>query len=75
MRCPVCGGDFPKLTGHECEQSTIDQIFEIRMRNNIPWKRLMEIALKHAPEEARDVLHQINKNDRAISDLMEKLEK
>lgn len=76
IRCPVCGGDFPKLTGHECgKQSTIDEIFAIRVANNVPWKRLMEIALKHAPEETKEVLRQINANDRKISDLLGELAK
>jgi len=59
----------------EIAQHTIDEIFAVRVRNNIPWKRLMEIALKHAPEEAREALRQINENDRAISDLLGELVK
>lgn len=57
------------------ETSLIDEIFAVRVRNNIPWKRLMEIALKHAPDETREALRQINENDRAISDLLGELVK
>ena len=35
----------------------------------------MEIALKHSPEETREVLRSINATDRAVSDLLEKLAK
>lgn len=57
------------------EPSLIDQIFLIRVRNNIPWKRLMEIALKYAPEETRAALREINANDRKVSDLLAELVK
>lgn len=57
------------------EQSTIDEIFAIRVANNVPWKRLMEIALKHAPDETRAVLREINENDRKVSDLLGELAK
>ena len=53
----------------------VDSIFAIRVRNNVPWKRLMEIALKHAPDETRAVLREINANDRAVSDLLGELAK
>lgn len=56
-------------------QQIIDRIFAVRVRNNIPWKRLMEIALRHAPDEARAALREINENDRAISDLLGELVK
>lgn len=57
------------------EQETIDQIFWVRVQNNVPWKRLMEIALEHAPEETKAVLREINKNDRKVSDLLAELAK
>lgn len=57
------------------EQDIIDEIFAVRVRNNIPWKQLMEIALKHAPDETREALRQINENDRVISDLLGELVK
>lgn len=57
------------------EQDTINEIFAIRVANNVPWKRLMEIALKHAPDETRAVLREINANDRKVSDLLGELAK
>lgn len=57
------------------EAQIIDDIFAIRVRNNVPWKRLMEIAMKHAPEETKAALRDINTNDQAISGLMGELAK
>lgn len=57
------------------EAALIDEIFSVRVRNNIPWKRLIEIAMKHAPDETKAALRDINANDRAISDLMTELAK
>jgi hypothetical protein len=57
------------------EDEIIDTIFTLRIMNNIPWKRLMQIALKHAPDETKEVLRAINANDRAISDLLGELAK
>lgn len=58
---------------NERDQKLIDEIFDVRVINNIPWKRLMEIALKHAPEEAKAALRQVNVNDRRVSELLGKL--
>ena len=52
------------------EQDIIDKIFAIRVRNNLPWKRLIEIAMTHAPEETKAALAQINANDGLISTLV-----
>lgn len=57
------------------DQEIIDQIFWVRVQNNVPWKSLMEIALEHAPEETKAVLREINKNDRKVSDLLGELAK
>ncbi len=54
-------------------QTIVDEIFAIRIRNNAPWQRLMEIAMRHAPEETKEALRQINENDREVSALMEAL--
>lgn len=57
------------------EQLLIDSIFKIRVANNIPWKRLMEIAMEHEPEETKAALRDINHNDRMISILVGDLTK
>jgi len=53
----------------------IDRIREVRSHNNIEWMRILEIALKHAPEETKKVLREINNNDRQVSDLLGELAK
>ena len=54
---------------------TIVQIAEVRAANNKLWMRLLDIAIKHAPDEAKTVLKAINHNDRAIGLLLEDLTK
>lgn len=53
----------------------IDLIFKTRVRNNIPWRRLMEIALEHAPDETKIVLREISANDTVVSTLLSELTK
>jgi hypothetical protein len=55
------------------QQSIIDTIFAVRVANNMPWKRLMEIALRCAPEETKAALREINENDHAVAKLVEQL--
>jgi hypothetical protein len=45
------------------DEEMLDRIFEIRRANNIPWRRLMFLALKHAPEEAKAAIREIADND------------
>lgn len=52
------------------EQEIVDNIFKVRVKNNLPWKRLMELALKHAPAEAKAALQEINENDLLVATLM-----
>jgi Na+/serine symporter len=55
------------------DNDIIKQIRQVRAWNNIEWMKILEIALKHAPEETKKVLREINKNDREISDLLEQI--
>lgn len=55
------------------DDEIIDRIFEIRVGNNVPWKELMKIALRAAPEETRQVLRNIRLNDFYVTDLMGQL--
>jgi Na+/serine symporter len=52
------------------DNDIIKQIRQVRAWNNIEWMKILEIALKHAPEETKKVLREINNNDREISDLL-----
>jgi len=57
------------------EQQTIGQITALRARNNDLWMKLLEIALATAPAGTKEVLRQINENDREISGLLGELAK
>lgn len=53
--------------------TTIRQIGDIRANNNVLWMRLLELALEHAPTDAKAALRQINANDLAVSMLLARL--
>ena len=57
------------------DDEIIDHIFAVRVVNNVPWKKLMKIAFKYAPDEARAAMREVNGNDRRISDLVGELSK
>lgn len=57
------------------ENLPITKIGLIRARNNDLWMKLLEIALVTAPDETKEVLRQINENDRKVSDLLGELAK
>ena len=41
----------------------IDAIEEVRSKNNVNWMDILRLALKHAPEETKDLIKKINKSD------------
>jgi|GEM_PF-1293249 len=51
----------------------VDEIENVRSRNNVNWMDLLRIGLTHAPEETKRVLRRINADDGKISDLFKKL--
>jgi len=51
----------------------VDEIENVRSRNNVNWMDLLRIGLTHAPEETKRVLRRINADDGKISDLFRKL--
>ena len=51
----------------------IDAVEEVRSKNNKNWMDILRVAFKHAPEEARPILAEINKNEEKISMLLDKL--
>lgn len=53
--------------------SLIKRIGDIRANNNVLWMRLLELALEHAPVDAKAALREINANDRAVSVLLGEL--
>lgn len=44
------------------------EITRIRARNNGLWMAILELALKHAPTQTKQLLADIHLNDRKISD-------
>ena len=53
----------------------IDEIEKVRKTNNINWMDILRIAFKYAPEEAKNLMEKINKEDKKVSILLKKLTK
>ena len=53
----------------------IDQIENIRKKNNKNWMDLLRIAFKYSPKETAKVMNSIYKDDKRISNLVKKLSK
>jgi Na+/serine symporter len=51
----------------------IDEIEKIRSKNNINWMNVLRLAFKHAPDEARKLVSEINIDDQKISKLLKQL--
>lgn len=49
--------------------SPLDQVHQIRVKNNDLWMEILQIALDFAPEETKAILARIKKNDRRITEL------
>ena len=51
----------------------LDQIQEIRARNNKNWMGILRLGFKHAPREARALMRRITEADQEISKLSKQL--
>ncbi len=51
----------------------IDEIEQVRTRNNVNWMDILRLGFTHAPEETRALIGKINQEDGRISDLYRKL--
>ena len=51
----------------------IDEIENVRSRNNVNWMDILRLAFIHAPEDAKRLMKKINSHDDQISDLLKKL--
>jgi len=51
----------------------IDEIEKIRTHNNVNWMNILRLAIKHAPEDAIDLLKKVNSEDERISELFNKI--
>jgi hypothetical protein len=55
--------------------SIIDEIEKIRSGNNVNWMDILRLAVRSAPDEAKQIIRKINSDDNRISQLFEKLGK
>ncbi len=53
----------------------INQISNARKKNNVNWMKILRLAFKLAPIDAKKILKDINTQDKKISKLVEKLSK
>jgi hypothetical protein len=51
----------------------INEIEKVRSKNNVNWMDILRVAFTHAPNEAREIITRINKDDNKISELLEQL--
>lgn len=57
------------------DQKIVDQIESARNKNNRRWMDILRLAMLYAPDTTREVLKGINREDKRISRLLEKLTK
>ena len=51
----------------------IDEIEKVRTQNNVNWMDILRLAIKHAPDEAIDLIKKVNNKDERISELFNKI--
>ena len=51
----------------------IDEIENIRTKNNVNWMDLLRIGITYAPDETKRIIKKINSDDKRISELFSKL--
>ena len=62
-----------KLNNHKKYLKIIDQISNIRKKNNNNWMDILKIAFKNSPEESAKITKRIFDQDTKISNLSKKL--
>ena len=55
------------------DMKLLDEIQEVRSKNNINWMDVLRLAFKYCPEEARELVGRINSEDQRISELFAQL--
>lgn len=68
---PLAKAVVDKLLGRPAD--LVDQIQDIRTKNNVLWMDILRVALRRAPAETRRLLTEITANDRRVSRLTAKL--
>ena len=56
-------------------EKLIIQISNARKKNNTNWMSLLRLAIQYAPNKAKRILKDINKQDQKISKLVSKISK
>lgn len=51
----------------------IDEVQQVRKKNNVNWMDILRLAFKHAPDEARKLMGKVNDYDGKISTLLKEL--
>ena len=51
----------------------IDEVEQVRTKNNVNWMDILRLAFKHAPKEARKLMGKVNEHDGRISTLLKEL--
>lgn len=51
----------------------INQISNIRVKNNRCWMHILRIAWQHAPQEAAKALNEIQENDKKINEITKEM--
>jgi len=51
----------------------IDEVEQIRTKNNVNWMDILRLAFKHAPDDARKLMGRVNEYDSRISELLKEL--
>jgi fructose-specific phosphotransferase system component IIB len=63
-----------KIIDKEIRQAErINQISDIRIKNNRCWMHLLRIAWQYAPQEAAKILKEIQENDKAINEITKEM--
>ena len=51
----------------------IDEIEEVRTKNNVNWMGVLRVAFTYAPDEAKKLMKKIDHEDNRISELVKQL--
>ena len=61
------------MTKKRTDLEIIDEVENIRTKNNVNWMDILRLAFKYAPEEARTLMGRVNEYDGRISALLTEL--
>ncbi len=62
-----------KIMSKRSDLEIIEEVQQIRSKNNVNWMDILRLAFKHAPDEARELMGRVNDYDGKISTLLKEL--